>query len=80
LTAMREAQKARGEKTLYDRRWRPEPGKLLPAPPEGVKPVIRFANPIDGDVSWDDLVKGPITINNREIDDLIIARADGVPT
>lgn len=77
---MREAQKARGEKTLYDRRWRPEPGKLLPAPPEGVKPVIRFANPIDGDVSWDDLVKGPITINNREIDDLIIARADGVPT
>lgn len=80
LTAMREAQKARGEKTLYDRRWRPEPGKLLPAPPEGVKPVIRFANPIDGDVRWDDLVKGPITINNREIDDLIIARADGVPT
>ena len=33
LTAMREAQKARGEKTLYDRRWRPEPGKVLPAPP-----------------------------------------------
>ncbi|RTL19145.1 MAG: glutamate--tRNA ligase [Burkholderiales bacterium] len=80
LTAMREAQKARGEKTLYDRRWRPEPGKVLPAPPEGVKPVIRFANPIDGDVSWDDLVKGPIKIKNREIDDLIIARADGVPT
>ena len=80
LEAMREAQRARGEKTLYDRRWRPEPGKELPAPPEGVKPVIRFANPIDGDVTWDDLVKGPITINNREIDDLIIARQDGVPT
>ncbi|HEY8879133.1 MAG TPA: glutamate--tRNA ligase [Roseateles sp.] len=80
LNEMREAQRARGEKTLYDRRWRPEPGKVLPAPPEGVKPVIRFANPIEGDVTWNDLVKGPITINNREIDDLIIARTDGVPT
>jgi glutamyl-tRNA synthetase len=45
LEAMREAQRARGEKTLYDRRWRPAPGKRLPAPPEGVKPVVRFANP-----------------------------------
>ena len=86
LDAMREAQKARGEKTLYDRRWRPEPGKTLPTPPEGVKPVIRFANPVEGDVTWDDIVKGPITINNREIDDLIIIRpaeqegALGVPT
>ncbi|HEY1128595.1 MAG TPA: glutamate--tRNA ligase [Roseateles sp.] len=80
LDAMREAQRARGEKTLYDRRWRPEPGKTLPAPPEGVKPVVRFANPVEGDVTWDDLVKGQITINNREIDDLIIARTDGVPT
>jgi len=80
LTLMREAQKARGEKTLYDRRWRPGPGKAVPTPPEGVKPVIRFANPVEGDVTWDDLVKGSITINNREIDDLIIARQDGVPT
>jgi glutamyl-tRNA synthetase len=80
LNEMREAQRARGEKTLYDRRWRPEPGKTLPTPPEGVKPVVRFANPIEGDVTWNDLVKGPITINNREIDDLIIARTDGVPT
>ncbi|MGQ3053079.1 MAG: glutamate--tRNA ligase [Roseateles sp.] len=80
LDAMREAQRARGEKTLYDRRWRPEPGKTLPAPPQGVKPVIRFANPVEGNVTWNDLVKGQITINNREIDDLIIARTDGVPT
>lgn len=80
LDAMREAQRARGEKTLYDRRWRPEPGKVLPPPPEGVRPVIRFTNPVEGDVTWNDLVKGPITINNREIDDLIIARQDGVPT
>ena len=80
LDALREQQKARGEKTGYDGRWRPAPGKSLPPVPEGVKPVIRFANPLDGDVRWDDLVKGPITISNREIDDLIIARADGVPT
>ncbi len=80
LDAVREAKKARGEKTLYDGRWRPEPGKTLPVIPEGVKPVVRFCNPSDGDVTWDDLVKGTITISNREIDDLIIARADGIPT
>jgi glutamyl-tRNA synthetase len=80
LDAMREAQRARGEKTLYDRRWRPEPGKVLPTPPAGVQPVVRFANPVDGAVTWDDLVKGPITIRNEEIDDLIILRPDGVPT
>ncbi|CAN5913244.1 glutamate--tRNA ligase [soil metagenome] len=80
LTAMRDAQKERGEKTHYDGRWRPAPGKTLPPVPEGVPPVVRFRNPPEGDVTWDDLVKGPITINNREIDDLIIVRPDGVPT
>ena len=80
LTAMRDAQKERGEKTHYDGRWRPEPGKLLSPIPEGVLPVVRFRNPPEGDVSWNDLVKGRITINNREIDDLIIVRPDGVPT
>ena len=89
LEAMREAQRARGEKTRYDGRWRPEAGKVLPPVPAGVKPVVRFKNPLDGDVSWEDLVKGRITINNREIDDLIIMRpadaeagpdALGVPT
>ncbi|SEJ56326.1 glutamyl-tRNA synthetase [Variovorax sp. OK605] len=80
LDEMREAQRARGEKTLYDRRWRPEPGKALPPVPEGVPPVVRFCNPPEGDVTWNDLVKGEITINNREIDDLIILRPDGVPT
>ena len=74
LDDMREAQRARGEKTHYDRRWRPEPGKTLPAVPVGVQPVTRFRNPVDGDVTWVDLVKGSITINNREIDDLIIVR------
>jgi len=80
LEATREAQRARGEKTHYDGRWRPEAGKALPAIPEGVQPVVRFRNPQDGVVTWDDLVKGPISISNREIDDLIIVRQDGVPT
>ncbi len=80
LEAMREVQRARGEKTLYDGRWRPEPGKTLPPVPVGVPPVIRFRNPPHGAVSWDDMVKGPITISNHEIDDLVIVRADGIPT
>lgn len=81
LDAMREAQRARGEKTRYDGRWRPAPGKVLPPVPEGVRPVVRFANPAHGMVSWDDLVKGPISISNEEIDDLIILRPppDGAP-
>jgi len=80
LETMREAQRARGAKTLYDGRWRPEPGKTLPPIPEGVAPVIRFRNPASGVVTWDDVVKGPITIANHEIDDLVIVRADGIPT
>ncbi len=80
LDAMKAAQESRGEKRRYDGTWRPEIGKALPSVPEGVRPVVRFKNPVDGEVTWDDVVKGPITISNREIDDLIIQRADGVPT
>lgn len=80
LDEMREAQRARGEKPRYDGRWRPAPGKTLPTPPAGVDPVIRFCNPTEGTVAWDDLVKGRIEIANAEMDDLIIARPDGTPT
>jgi glutamyl-tRNA synthetase len=45
-----------------------------------VKPVLRFRNPDDGSVTFTDLVKGPITVANGEIDDLVILRTDGVPT
>ena len=79
LDAMREAQRANGAKPRYDGRWRPEPGKTLPPPPDRA-PVIRFRNPQGGAVRWDDLCKGPITISNEELDDLIIARSDGTPT
>lgn len=80
LEAMREAQRAKGLKPRYDGTWRPEPGKVLPPPPAGVQPVVRFKNPVDGVVAWDDLVKGRIEIANAELDDLVIARADLTPT
>jgi glutamyl-tRNA synthetase len=80
LDALRETQKARGEKPRYDGRWRPEPGKTLPTPPAGVKPVVRFRNPSEGTVAWEDKVKGRIEFANAELDDLVIARADGTPT
>jgi glutamyl-tRNA synthetase len=79
LEELRAAQMARGEKPRYDGRWRPEnaAGKT---PPEGVAPVIRFKNPLDGTVAWDDQIKGHIEIANSELDDLVLARADGTPT
>lgn len=80
LNQMREKQRENGLRIKYDGTWRPEGGKTLPAIPSGVNPVIRFKNPQSGAVQWDDLVKGPISINNEELDDLIIARADGTPT
>ena len=80
LDALRERQMANKEKPRYDGTWRPEPGKVLPPVPEGVKPVLRFKNPLDGVVAWDDKVKGRIEIRNAELDDLVIARPDGTPT
>ena len=80
LDRLREEQRAAGLKPRYDGRWRPEPGKTLPTPPVGVQPVIRFRNPTDGVVAWDDIVKGRVEIANDELDDLVIARADGTPT
>ena len=80
LNTLRDAQMANKEKPRYNGFWRPESGKTLPAIPEGVKPVIRFKNPIGGSVVWEDAVKGRIEISNDELDDLVIARPDGTPT
>ena len=75
LEALREQQMASGIKPRYD-------GKCLHlgAVPEGVGPVVRFRNPQTGNVVFDDLVRGQISISNHELDDLIIARQDGSPT
>lgn len=81
LDALRESQRVKGEKPRYDGRWRPENAKRARlAPPAGAQPVIRFRNPDAGEVTFNDLVKGPITVSNSELDDLVIMRADGIPT
>ena len=73
LDALRAAQLARGEKPRYDRAI----GRAYRG--EGPAP-IRFMTPQEGTVGWKDLVKGPIEFPNAELDDLVILRADGVPT
>lgn len=80
LIKLRNNQKMTGIKPRYDRTWRPEIGKILPNKPYGVKPVLRFKNPLTGKVEWKDKIKGKISIYNSELDDLIIARSDGMPT
>ena len=76
LDAMRAEQLARGLKPRYDRRCR---HRQSPAP-SGVNPVLRFMNPLQGDVVIDDRIQGRVVISNTELDDLIIQRSDGTPT
>jgi glutamyl-tRNA synthetase len=76
LDMMREQQRAAGLKPRYDGRWRDS----KKTPPVGVKPVVRLKNPSDGHVAFEDLVKGRIVVSNSELDDLVLLRADGVPT
>lgn len=76
LDVMREAQMARKEKPRYNGYWRDRKDP----PPEGVQPVIRFKNPLDGEVVVDDQIHGRVVFQNSELDDLIIARSDGSPT
>ena len=80
VEAMRERARAVGQKPRYDGTWRPEPGKTLPPIPADRKPVVRFKSPQDGATAWVDMVKGPISFDNTELDDLVIARPDGTPT
>jgi glutamyl-tRNA synthetase len=75
LEQMRAQQIARGEKHRYDGRWRDRTDSL-----PGVAPVVRFKNPLGGEVVVDDIVHGRVVFQNSELDDLIIARSDGTPT
>jgi glutamyl-tRNA synthetase len=77
LDAMRAAQQARKEKPRYDGRCRHGKG---PGPASGNQPVVRFANPEEGATVVEDVVHGQVTFQNKELDDLIIARSDGTPT
>jgi glutamyl-tRNA synthetase len=75
LEAMRAAQVARGENPRYDGRCR---DRTIPVP--AIRPVIRLRSPTEGTVTVHDLVRGDVTFNNSELDDLILVRSDGVPT
>ncbi len=75
LEAMRTAQRQRGENPRYDGRCRT---RREPRP--GVEPVVRFANPTEGEVVVDDIVLGESRFANAQLDDLVIARSDGTPT
>jgi glutamyl-tRNA synthetase len=77
LDAMRSAQQLAKEKPRYDGRCRHGKG---PGPASGRQPVVRFANPEVGATVVEDVVHGQVTFQNRELDDLIIARSDGTPT
>ena len=76
LDADREARRAAGRKPRYDRHCR----DLGRRPADGESAVVRFKNPLTGAVVFDDVVRGRVTIDNDELDDLIIARSDGAPT
>ena len=76
LESLRESQQADNQKTGYDSKCR----DISYTPSENDNYVVRFKNPKDGIVSWNDAVKGKISISNEELDDMIIQRADGSPT
>jgi glutamyl-tRNA synthetase len=81
LEALRHEQVSKNIKPKYDGRWRPERAKALGLKvPQDAKPVVRFRTPEEGEVGWEDLVKGFISFPNAELDDLVLLRADGVPT
>ncbi len=75
LEGLREAAMAAGEKPRYDGYCRDRSDR-----PEGIEPVIRFRNPLSGSVAFEDRVRGRIEVENAELDDLVIVRADGTPT
>jgi glutamyl-tRNA synthetase len=77
LDAMRSAQQLAKEKPRYDGRCRHGKG---PGAASGRPPVVRFKNPEDGATVVEDVVHGQVTFQNKELDDLIIARSEGTPT
>ncbi len=77
LQEMRERARAEGRSPRYDGRWRDrDPSE---APP-GVPPVVRLKAPREGETTLDDLVQGPVTVANDQLDDMVLLRADGTPT
>ncbi|MDY0051545.1 MAG: glutamate--tRNA ligase [Aliarcobacter sp.] len=80
LDALRASQEAAKQNPRYDGTWRPEDGKVLPAIPEGVEPVIRIKAPTTGTIEFEDGVKGSMKFDANQVDDFVIARSNGMPT
>ncbi|MCH7551489.1 MAG: glutamate--tRNA ligase, partial [Proteobacteria bacterium] len=77
LREMRQAARQEGRSKLYDGRWRDrDPAEA----PEGAEPTIRLKMPQGGETVIEDLVQGPVTVANDELDDMVLLRADGTPT
>jgi len=79
LDALRAAQEAAKETPRYDGTWRPEDGKVLPEIPSDVDPVIRIKAPLEGEIRFKDGVKGDMCFTADQVDDFVIARANGMP-
>jgi glutamyl-tRNA synthetase len=77
LTEMRNQARAEGRSTRYDGRWRDRDPADAPA---GVDPVIRLKALRDGATVIEDLVQGSVTVQNTEMDDMVLLRSDGTPT
>jgi glutamyl-tRNA synthetase len=75
VAELRERQMNAGERVQYDGRCR-----ARSSPREGIEPVVRFKNPLDGEVVVNDQVRGRVVFENAQLDDLVIARSDGSPT
>ena len=76
LDQVREEQRAQGIKPRYNRHCRDQHNPERP----DVESVIRFKNPLEGSVQFNDAIRGEVVISNEELDDLVIARANGTPT
>jgi len=79
LDAKRAEQEANKQTPRYDGTWRPQDGKTLPEIPQGVDPVIRIKAPIEGKIEFEDGVKGSMSFEANQVDDFVIARANGMP-
>jgi len=77
LAEMREQARAEGRQARYDGRWRDR--DPADAPP-GIDPVIRLKAPTSGETAIGDLVQGDVTVNNDQLDDMVLMRGDGTPT
>lgn len=79
LDALRASQEAAKENPRYDGTWRPEDGKVLPEIPADIEPVIRIKAPLEGEIRFEDGVKGSMKFDANQVDDFVIARANGMP-